>query len=268
MYPRIGGIENLDGLGLYYPVLVLATVIATVVPLWLLAREGVPVRRLAIYVACLAVGGFLGAKLYSIVFQGGFRGLDVEVAGGWRYPGSLLGILIAGFAFRCFLPKGFSAARYFDAWAPGFSFGIGIGRIGCLLWGCCHGAVSSWPWALTYPRGSIAWFQHFDRGEIAVGAASSLLVHPLPLYLFSMEFALGFFLLWFRGRKAYDGQVLLAFLLLHGTFKYLLEYFRDPVHWMHQTVLPIAMVAGLVLLVVWARRGTASRLPAMSSART
>ena len=268
MYPRIGGIENLDGLGLYYPVLVLATAIATVVPLWLLAREGVPVRRLAVYVACLAVGGFLGAKLYSIVFQGGFRGLDVEVAGGWRYPGSLLGILIAGFAFRCFLPKGFSAARYFDAWAPGFSFGIGIGRIGCLLWGCCHGAVSAWPWALTYPRGSIAWFQHFDRGEIAVGAASSLLVHPLPLYLFSMEFALGFFLLWFRGRKAYDGQVLLAFLLLHGTFKYLLEYFRDPVHWMHQTVLPIAMVAGLVLLVVWARRGTASRLPAMSSART
>jgi len=42
-----------------------------------------------------------------------------------------------------------------------------------------------------------------------------------------------------------------------------LEYFRDPVHWMHQAVRRMAVVAGLILPLVRVRRGTAPGLQTM-----
>lgn len=247
MYPRLGGIENLEGFPLYNPMLVLAVAVCVFVLLRLLAREGFAPKKFILYIGVLGLGGFLGAKLYSIIFQGGFRGIEIEVAGGWRYPGSILGLLVSSFVGRRFLPDGVSVGRFLDALAPAYAFAIAIGRIGCLLWGCCHGAVCHLPWALSYPRGSIAWWDHYDAGVLAAHAAQSLPVHPLPLYLFFMEFALAFLLLWLRGRKRYNGQVMLLFLAIHGVLKFGLEYFRDPFHVLHQIVLLIAFGAIAIL---------------------
>ena len=47
------------------------------------------------------------------------------------------------------------------------------------------------------------------------------------------------------------GQVILVFLVVHGILKFGIEFTRDPYHWMHQTVLPIALMAAIVLAVRW-----------------
>ena len=38
-----------------------------------------------------------------------------------------------------------------DLIAPSMALGLAIGRIGCLMNGCCFGAVCDYPWAITFP---------------------------------------------------------------------------------------------------------------------
>ena len=54
-----------------------------------------------------------------------------------------------------------------DAAAVTTATGLGIGRVGCFLAGCCHGAPSSLPWAV-----------HFPASHVTGGVA----VHPTQLY--------------------------------------------------------------------------------------
>ena len=40
-----------------------------------------------------------------------------------------------------------------DLIAPSMMLGLAIGRIGCLMYGCCFGAVCHHDWAITFPAG-------------------------------------------------------------------------------------------------------------------
>ena len=101
--------------------------------------------------------------------------------------------------------------RFADVFALPFLLCIAIGRIGCLLAGCCWGdivdpahlgtlahtdlgdQVNSLPWfggeafplAIQYPAGSFAWQQQLVLGLIDSNAPHSLAVHPAPLYEFA-----------------------------------------------------------------------------------
>lgn len=58
---------------------------------------------------------------------------------------------------------------------------IAVGRIGCLLNGCCFGVPAHVAWGVSYPPGTLAALFHADIGLVAAGAASAP-VHPLPIY--------------------------------------------------------------------------------------
>lgn len=57
----------------------------------------------------------------------------------------------------------------------------GVGRLGCLLAGCCFGATTSLPWAVRHPVGSFAHHLHVGLGWVGPDDAA-LPVHPVPLY--------------------------------------------------------------------------------------
>lgn len=59
---------------------------------------------------------------------------------------------------------------------------LAVGRVGCLLAGCCFGAPTALPWAVHYGPGSFAWLLHAHLGRIAADAPRSLGVHPVQLY--------------------------------------------------------------------------------------
>lgn len=243
MYPRIAGI------GVYYPVLAFAIAANAALTFYLLAREGFRIRLLVLYATALALAGIAGSKLYSLVVEGGVGTLDFELAGGWRYPGAMLGVLIAAVALRDRLPAGLTLARYLDAWVPGFALALAIGRVGCLLHGCCYGTITDVPWAWSYPPGSLAWYEMIEAGVIDWGAPASASAHPLPLYFLILELYLFVFCLGLRMRKRYDGQVLLMFLAIHGPIKAALEFLRFEYDPLHQIVFPIGLLAAAILLV-------------------
>jgi phosphatidylglycerol---prolipoprotein diacylglyceryl transferase len=56
-----------------------------------------------------------------------------------------------------------------DIVAPCLMIGLGFGRIGCLLNGCCYGAEAvehKVPWALEYKYGSNAYVDEFEKGKV------------------------------------------------------------------------------------------------------
>ena len=105
--------------------------------------------------------------------------------------------------------------------------GLGFGRMGCLMAGCCFGATCDLPWAISFPWRSAASEEQFRDHLLASPKMWSLPVHPTQLYESAASLAIaGVCLLWVHGRKRYDGQVFAAFLALYAVARFLLEVLR------------------------------------------
>jgi phosphatidylglycerol:prolipoprotein diacylglycerol transferase len=54
-----------------------------------------------------------------------------------------------------------------DLVAPSLLLGLALGRIGCLLNGCCHGGICDNPWlGITFPKDSPPYVQQCELGEM------------------------------------------------------------------------------------------------------
>jgi phosphatidylglycerol:prolipoprotein diacylglycerol transferase len=248
MYPELLGVR------LYNPMLLLAVILGSWLHLRLVGRAGYPRMRTFLFLLALAPISWLGPKLYSMYMFGGFGGWQSELSGGYRYPGSVLSMLIGPLLLQRLLPQGLDVRRWGDLMVPGFVLMLAIGRVGCLLNGCCTGEVCDLPWALPFPSETPAWYLHRFQGLIDSHASLSLPVHPLAGYFFLLEVTTVVGALWLLRRKHYDGQVVLFFLTFHGIGKTALEFLREPYDVRHQTVpLALALVALTTMVMCWWR---------------
>jgi len=53
-----------------------------------------------------------------------------------------------------------------DLMAPSMMLGLAIGRIGCLMNGCCFGAVCDHTWAIQFPAGTPPYQAQVERGQM------------------------------------------------------------------------------------------------------
>jgi len=147
-------------------------------------------------------------------------------AGGLTYYGGFIGAgLMAIFVLR---RDRFPFWKAADMAGFAIPIGLGFGRMGCLLAGCCFGLQSESAVALAFPSHSPASEAQFRAGQLA---SAALLSHPvLPTQIFESAMSLGIAalcLLWVHGRKRYDGQVFTVFLALYAIGRFVLEFFRD-----------------------------------------
>lgn len=166
MYPQLTSL-HWQGIsrpiGSYGVMLTLALWVGSALVLREGRRAGLEEGALISSLATVVAAGFMGAVLCSVAVR-------------WLQLGSLWQAMAApGIVFYGALAAGgagtWLAARVFDLPArdmldvmiPGLPVGHALGRVGCLLGGCCYGAPSSLPWAVHYP------------GE-------TLSRHPWPLY--------------------------------------------------------------------------------------
>ena len=130
----------------------------------------------------MMVAGIAGARVFYVVQKSDeFLGNNASLAetvwavvdmtkGGLVVYGSLIGAMIAGVAYLKLnkLPL----ARTADLIAPGMVLGLAIGRIGCLMNGCCYGGICDAPLpSVTFPAGSVPYMKQLSDGEL-VGITS------------------------------------------------------------------------------------------------
>ena len=144
--------------------------------------------------------------------------------GGLTYYGGLLLAIPLGLWFlrRNRIPQW----KVADLAGIGIPLGLGFGRLGCFLSGCCYGQQADVGWAVSFPNGSPAWKDHYDR--FLVGATDgSLPVHPTQLYESLACFAIaGLMMWWYKHKKTFDGEILWLFVLLYGMARFMVETLR------------------------------------------
>jgi phosphatidylglycerol:prolipoprotein diacylglycerol transferase len=180
LLPRLEKPEGLPIPG-YGVMLLLAVSSAVALAAYRARRLGRDVEMILALALWAFIPGLLGARVFYVVqkwpldFQPvyqregfwGVAGAAVNVAGGGLVVyGAVIGGVLGTLAFihRYKLP----GLAMFDLLIPSLMLGMGIGRLGCLMNGCCFGSVCSLPWAVTFPPGSPPHFYQFQHGQLAL----------------------------------------------------------------------------------------------------
>ena len=100
-----------------------------------------------------------------------------------------------------------------DLWAPALALGQGIGRLGCLMAGCCYGRPTDLPWGIIFSHPHSL-------------APQNIPLHPTQLYSSLGLFAIFFSLLFLHHKRRFQGQVFVWYLILHSTFRLFVERLR------------------------------------------
>ena len=218
-------------------------------------REGIPVQAMTDFAFWLMVAAIIGSRL-------AFLAVD------WRYyaenPLAALrvwegGLVFYGGLIACIFTAWFYLKKYrlnfwkvADIFMPGVALGHGFGRIGCFLAGCCHGRTCdphAW-YAVVFP----------DRPEGL--APPGIPLYPVQLIEAAAEFLIFALLAWKSRKKAFDGQILLLYLMTYAIVRIGIELLRGDKErgfvlgaWLStsQLLSGILLIAALVVLIY--RRG-------------
>ncbi|MCK4850327.1 MAG: prolipoprotein diacylglyceryl transferase [Phycisphaerae bacterium] len=208
--------------------------------------------------------------------------------GGLEFYGGIILAIVAALGYMA--TKKMPVKFFLDLLAPALMLGLAFGRMGCFLNGCCHGKVSKLPWAVSFPYGSAAYYDHVSAGELAVPAElsdgfggaipaeqlsdaqraiaaehRSLRVHPVQLYSMAVALALCGILYRYFWRRKYEGQVFVLMLILYGVGRFVLEMLRtEPIVAgtglsISQNLSIVAVVGGLIWWV-WIKRQPAGQV--------
>jgi phosphatidylglycerol---prolipoprotein diacylglyceryl transferase len=169
-----------------------------------------PILLLYAFLA-LTVGGRLGYVLiYNLQYYVNRPQEILAVRrGGLSFHGGLLGMIITGlFVARA---RGVPFMALADLGAIASPIGIMLVKIGNFINGELFGRLTDLPWGVIFPAGG-----PFPR-------------HPSQLYEAALEGPVLFAVLWkFRMRAEIPGEILAAFLIGYGSFRFFAEFFREP----------------------------------------
>jgi phosphatidylglycerol:prolipoprotein diacylglycerol transferase len=194
------------------------------------------------------VGGRLGYVLFykpSYYFS---HPLEIFAVwqGGMSFHGGFLGVLLAMLlvAHR----QRLNWLKLTDFIAPLVPPGLAYGRLGNFINGELWGRPSNVPWAMIFPN------------------VDNVPRHPSQLYEFSLEGILLFILLWVYSRKPRPvGAVSGLFLIGYGSFRFLVEFTREPDDFLGLLSFGMSMgqwlslpmvAAGILMLALSYRRST------------
>ncbi|MEW6320405.1 MAG: prolipoprotein diacylglyceryl transferase [Acidobacteriota bacterium] len=196
--------------------------------LWLAVRRaraaGLDANRVLDLGIWVIIAALVGAK--ALLFVVDFRHFTSSWqefttllrSGGVFYGGLIAAVVTCAYLLRKHrLPLWTSG----DLFAPGIALGYMVGRLGCLLAGCCYGRPTDVAWAITFTD---------PAANLNVGTPLNVPLHPTQLYesLAGLVILVALLVLERRGR-AFPGRTFWSFVLLYGVSRFIIEYFRgDP----------------------------------------
>jgi len=178
------------------------------------SRQDINPQKLVNLVFVLTISGILGARILYI-----FQNLNLYIKNPWEivmlHKGGLSfygGFILATICAIVFLKRQhLSVLKVFDLVAPYLALAQAIGRIGCLLNGCCYGKPTDSLFSLYFPG------EKFARYPVQIYASLSLLSMFIILRTFQAK-------QWRRTKIL--GQTFLLYCLLYAISRFFMEYLR------------------------------------------
>jgi phosphatidylglycerol:prolipoprotein diacylglycerol transferase len=178
--------------------------------------QGVPSQQVMDMAFVMIVCAIIGSRLFYVLINFSYyKAHPVDVLKLWQGGLVFSGGLVATAAAMLWYLRRHHLSFWStgDLWAPSLALGQAIGRIGCFMAGCCYGQPTGSPWGVVFTN------------------PKSLAPLNIPLYptqVFEAFSGLMIFLilLFLHGKKKYEGQVFLWYLILHSTARLFVERFR------------------------------------------
>lgn len=202
--------------------------------------------------------GIAGARAWYVIQHP--EGIDtigqaINVrSGGLVSYGGLLGVLLAfGIVI---IRKKLPVLKVLDILAPVIPLGHVFGRLGCFMAGCCHGHETDAPWAVIFPG--------VEASSVQVDLIG-VPIHPTQLYAAAYLALLAGFLIWYRNRKRFDGELILIYLTAYPILRSINEVFRGDsvrgylIEGVVTTAQAMSAVVALVALVGWVWMGKVNK---------
>ncbi len=185
------------------------------------------------FVLAAVVGGIVGARLAYVIGHwsefshntGKIFALNME--GLVFYGGLALGLV---FALAVAYVKKVRLWTMLDLAGLCVPIALAIGRIGCLLNGCCYGKPTSLPWGITYP--------------VSTGIIGAR--HPTQIYELILDLVLFGLLWWKRDSFELEGTIFWLFVMGYGLIRFTVEFYREHA----QSFAGIGFQAGSIAMVV------------------
>ena len=189
------------------------------------------------------ISAIVGAKLMLLVvdfdrFTSDLSQLMVLLkSGGVFYGGLLVAVPVCWWYIRRFdLPLWTTC----DMFAPAIALAQGVGRMGCLMAGCCYGKVTDAPWGITFTS---------TLAAANVGTPLNIVLHPTQMYeAVAVLVVLGVLLTGERRWRAFPGRTFWTYLLLYGMARLVIEFYRgDPRGMVFDTIPTSQFVSALII---------------------
>ncbi len=172
------------------------------------------------YNLCLIslIGGIFGSRLlYIIVNWGSYKEDYWKIfnlrEGGLVWYGGVIAVVFLFWVYTRM--KGMNFYHVSDIYVAPVAVGLGVGRLGCLMSGCCYGRPTDVAWSIMYPQ-----------GELLPADLIGVRVHPSPVYELLAALAIAGLVAYLQRRKTYLGQPTWVFFMTYGIARYVLEIFR------------------------------------------
>jgi len=138
-------------------------------------KHRIPSDMMFSLVLWCVVSGLLGARVFHIVeylptYMNSPNPLGhmlLFTEGGLVVYGGIIGGMIGTAVF--FWRNKLSLLAMYDVMAPALLLGIALGRLGCLMNGCCYGAVCDAAYGITFPPTSPAYYGQVFNNDTFVG---------------------------------------------------------------------------------------------------
>lgn len=201
----------------WYSLMIIVAMVVGVAWTWrALKRSGLGVDPEIAYTLAIWVipGGLIGARLTHVLDQLNYYlvnpGSIIGGAGEAIYGAVLGGALFAWIGSRV---HRYPFGQLVDLAAPALLLGQAIGRIGCVINGCCYGLPTSLPWGLVYT--------HPDSYALL-----SVPGHPSVVYELMWDLVVFGILLRLRGRLTPSGSLFFVYLSLYSLGRFAVDFTR------------------------------------------
>lgn len=247
MFPELFKIPGTEfTLNTYGFLQALAFVVGLLLMARLAERDGLNRQRAYDLGLWILAASLIGSKLLLVITEWELYyrdnprqifSLDFFRSGGVFYGGFLGAVLASVVVMRLYRLPWWRVA---DACAPGIAIGTAIGRLGCFAAGCCWGKpttaavgvhftekaheLTGVPLLVSHLRDPIEQGIWAERlGELL----APISLHPTQLYEAGGTLLLAGLLVWLFLRRQFEGQVILAYAVLYGVMRFIIEYWRD-----------------------------------------
>jgi len=193
--------------------------------LWLAVRRaraaGIDGNRIMDLLIWVIIAALVGAKalLFIVDFEH-FTSSWAEFttllrSGGVFYGGLIAAVLVCIYQLRKHRLALWPSA---DLFAPGIALGYMVGRLGCLMAGCCYGKPTDVAWAITFTN---------PAANFNVGTPLNVALHPTQLYEAAAGLVLLVAMLAVEKRPGgFPGRTFWSFAFMYSVLRFIIEFFR------------------------------------------